>query len=142
MEVFGGLLQFSDTVQRAILPAPSKHPIVPGRKLLAAGYGTLNIKEPRANASALYGREVEVADVKMPDEVRQHMIAMSGVGETDLEMGVKDLGGPVWDPHTGEVLALIHTTENAGKWKLNMAMAVHVNRNWIDETRQDMHQDY
>lgn len=140
MEVFGGILEFSDSVQRAILPGFTER-LVNGRKLVVAGYGSLNSKEPRANATALYSLGVEVLEMRMSDEMREVFFAIAETADGGLELGVKDMGGPVWDPHTGEVFGLIHTTTNAGSRRITLAMLVAANREWIAETKQDMHQD-
>lgn len=132
-----GRFRFNSRVQRAMLMESSVF-YVPGRLLYAAGYGATHYDD-NSRPDELHGINVYTSYLPMAENKAYFYITSRN--RTDLSLSEEDMGGPVYDLDTGEVVGLILEKFAGDGYNYHRVVLVGKNRFWIDEARFQMHHD-
>lgn len=107
LQIFNDQIKFGKSVQRASLVSYSKEQLPTGKVLFAAAWGTTNNRSlSQALPDYLHGRTVYKSEVKAFDAGYENYFFICGRNETSLWL--YDIGAPVFDVDTKEVVGLIH----------------------------------
>lgn len=139
IEIFGGTFEFGSKIQRAILPRYSTKQIPVAEMYYVASFGSVNNEYPHLFAYELHGQPIYVGYANIPDNLRNERFCMYGPNQKKLLFNQGDLGGPVWDLDTGEVVALIFDVRQ--EQDCTYALTIGWRRFWIEDVRHRLHLD-
>lgn len=124
-----GYMQFNDRVQKASL-MEAHNEYTAGRLLYVAGYGSVNWFN--ANPDELHF--INAYTSYIPMQIDWLLFYLTGKNATDMSLGNDDVGGPVWDWDTGEVVGLLLDRCYFEKHNYHRALLLANHRQYIDET--------
>lgn len=137
LEIIGTLV-FGRSVQRSILPKQTKDQYTEGQMFYVAAFGSINSDVPNQKCMELHGRPGYVTYTDLDAKERELVFLLTGPNKKEFLLNGGDLGGPVWDLYTGEVVGLIFL-RTYGHWKdYTFVKSLSAHRQWIDETRAKM----
>lgn len=131
-----GFLPLGRSAQRSILPKSTRDLFNEGQMFNVAAFGSINSDVPNQKCMELHGRPGYVTYTGLSDKVRELEFLLTGFRKREFLLNAGDLGGPVWDLYTGEVVGLIWIRTRENDYTLAKSLSAH--RQWIDETRAKM----
>lgn len=128
IEIKNAVFQFGIKVQQASLSSPTMELVTKGRVLLVSGYGYDRVSN---TGPMLRRRRIFVDYEKVLDDDKPYLFTMAD-HRWETNLGNGNLGGPVWDVKTGEVVGLIKTTRLMWSGRVNhQAVTIGPHRKWI-----------
>lgn len=135
VEIFGGIFEFGLTVQRAILPKFSQDKLPLKKMLFIASFGSTNLDFMSGDEQHLHGHPYYVTYGNLDEATSKSLFLITTYGNSKTALANGDMGAPLWDLDTGEVVGLA-----AGFFQGYAAVImVAAQRQWIDSMRTQMH---